>query len=46
MVPPKKAVGNKDIEFILERRFFLERFYLQIGDLPHLLMSDEVKAFL
>ena len=46
MVPPKKAVGNKDIEFILERRFFLERFYLQVGDLPHLLMSDEVKAFL
>ena len=46
MVPPKKAVGNKEMEFIVERRFFLERFYLQIGDMPHLLNSEEVKAFL
>jgi sorting nexin-1/2 len=27
-VPPKKAIGNKDIEFIVERRYFLERFFL------------------
>jgi len=25
-MPPKKAVGNKDIKFINERRFYLERF--------------------
>ena len=30
----------------MERRYFLERFFLQIGDMPHLLGSDEVKAFL
>lgn len=25
-VPEKKAIGNKDIAFILERRYYLERF--------------------
>ncbi len=25
-IPPKKAVGNKDVRFIVERRYFLERF--------------------
>ena len=25
-IPPKKAVGNKDARFIIERRYFLERF--------------------
>jgi hypothetical protein len=25
-IPPKKAVGNKDVRFIIERRYFLERF--------------------
>ena len=25
-IPPKKAVGNKDVKFIIERRYFLERF--------------------
>lgn len=25
-IPPKKAVGNKDVIFIIERRYFLERF--------------------
>jgi len=27
-IPPKKAVGNKDIEFVIERRYLLERFFL------------------
>ena len=26
-MPPKKAVGNKDLKFLLERRYFLERFF-------------------
>ena len=26
LLPPKKAIGNKDIKFINERRFYLERF--------------------
>jgi len=25
-LPPKKAIGNKEIKFINERRFYLERF--------------------
>jgi hypothetical protein len=25
-IPPKKAVGNKNVLFIVERRYFLERF--------------------
>jgi len=27
-IPPKKAVGNKDIEFVIERMYYLERFML------------------
>jgi hypothetical protein len=30
-IPPKKAVGNKDVLFIVERRYFLERFLKQIS---------------
>lgn len=25
-LPPKKAVGNKDIKFIVERKYYLDRF--------------------
>lgn len=25
-IPPKKTVGNKEVKFIVERRYFLERF--------------------
>jgi hypothetical protein len=27
-IPPKKAVGNKDIGFVVERRYYLERFFM------------------
>jgi sorting nexin-1/2 len=30
-IPSKKMVGNKDVKFILERRYFLERFFMQMS---------------
>lgn len=44
-IPGKKAVGNKDDKFIEFRRHFLQRFLRRIGQLPHLLNSDEFKLF-
>ena len=44
-VPPKKAVGNKDVQFIIERRYFLERFLKQISQLPYLMNSEEFRIF-
>jgi len=44
-IPGKKAVGNKDDKYIEFRRFFLQRFLRKIGQLPHLLNSDEFKLF-
>lgn len=44
-IPPKKAVGNKDIKFILERRYYLERFLKQISKLPYLVNSEEFRIF-
>lgn len=45
-VPPKKAMGNKDIEFVVERRYYLERFFMQIADIEHLRTSEEMKVFI
>jgi hypothetical protein len=45
-VPPKKAIGNKDIEFIVERRYFLERFFIQISSIDYLKNSLEMKIFI
>ena len=30
-LPAKKVIGNKDVRFIIERRYFIERFYLQLS---------------
>ena len=27
-LPAKKVIGNKDVKFIIERRYFIEKFYL------------------
>jgi hypothetical protein len=40
-IPPKKAVGNKDIKFVEERRFLLERFLRQLGKYDFLINSEE-----
>ena len=39
--PSKKFVGNKDVRFIIERRYFLERFILQLSRIPYLVESHE-----
>jgi hypothetical protein len=44
-IPPKKAVGNKDVKFIVERRYFLERFLKQISQFSILLNSEEFRIF-
>ena len=44
-IPPKKAVGNKDIEFVIERMYFLERFFMKISTMPFLRNCEELKIF-
>lgn len=45
-LPPKKAVGNLDQEFIEERREALNRFCEQITKLKHLHYSQEFQIFI
>ena len=40
-VPGKKLVGNKDFKFILERRYYLERFFLKLSSAEYLINSKE-----
>jgi sorting nexin-1/2 len=44
-IPPKKAVGNKDVKFIIERRYYLERFLKQMSQFSILLNSEEFRIF-
>jgi len=44
-LPPKKAIGNKDVKFINERRFYLERFLKKMSPFDFLLNSTEFKMF-
>ena len=39
--PSKKLVGNKDVRFIIERRYYLERFILQLSQIGILVESNE-----
>lgn len=41
MLPPKKAIGNKEIRFINERRFYLDRFLKRMSYFPFILNSPE-----
>lgn len=45
MLPPKKAIGNKDIKFINERRFYLERFLKKMSAFEYILNSQEFTIF-
>ena len=38
-LPPKKAIGNKDVKFINERRFYLERFLKKMSPYEFILES-------
>ena len=44
-LPPKKAIGNKDIKFINERRYFLERWLKKISQFPFIVNSEEFQIF-
>ena len=44
--PSKKLVGNKDVKFIIERRYFLERFILQMSQIDYLVDSNEFQTFM
>lgn len=45
LCPPKKAVGNKDIIFLQERRFYLERFMRKICVYDFIINSEEFLLF-
>jgi len=40
-VPPKKAMGNKDLVFLQERRFYLERFMRKMARFDFIINSQE-----
>lgn len=44
-VPPKKAMGNKDIIFLQERRFYLERFMRKLSQYDFIINSEEFLLF-
>eukprot|EP00349_Pseudokeronopsis_sp_Brazil_P010769 CAMPEP_0202977490 /NCGR_PEP_ID=MMETSP1396-20130829/84278_1 /ASSEMBLY_ACC=CAM_ASM_000872 /TAXON_ID= /ORGANISM="Pseudokeronopsis sp., Strain Brazil" /LENGTH=287 /DNA_ID=CAMNT_0049716239 /DNA_START=131 /DNA_END=995 /DNA_ORIENTATION=+ len=44
-IPPKQAIGNKDMKFILDRRYYLERFLRKIAKYDYLLNSEEMVLF-
>ena len=44
-VPPKKAMGNKDIIFLQERRFYLERFLRKLSQYDFIINGEEFQVF-
>jgi len=44
-VPPKKSIGNKDVVFIQERRYYLERFLRKIACFEFIVESPEFLLF-
>ena len=44
-LPSKKAIGNKEVKFIYERKFYLERFLRKCARNEFLLNSEEFKIF-
>lgn len=44
-LPPKKSIGNKDLKFLNERRFYLERFLKKMSPYKFVLNSSEFQAF-
>ena len=45
-IPPKKATGNKNDEFIEARCFYLNMFFKQMVRIPYLLESEELNNFI
>ena len=44
-LPPKKAIGNYQTEFLQQRRYFLERFVRRLGHLSFIVNSEEFLCF-
>jgi hypothetical protein len=44
-LPPKKSIGNKDVKFLNERRFYLERFLKKMSPYKFMLNSSEFQCF-
>ena len=44
-IPKKKAIGNKDMVYIQERRFYLERFLKGLARYDFLVSSPEFQMF-
>ena len=44
-LPPKKSIGNKEVKFIYERKFYLERFLRKCARYDYLINSEEMKIF-
>lgn len=43
--PPKKSIGNTDIIFIQQRRYYLERFLRNLAKYDFVINSPEFRAF-
>ncbi len=44
-LPPKKAIGNKEVKFIYERKFYLERFLRKCAKHDFLINAEEYRIF-
>jgi len=44
-IPKKKAIGNKEVRFIYERKFYLERFLRKCARQDYLINSEEFRIF-
>ena len=44
-VPSKKAIGNKEVKFIYERKFYLERFLRKCAKYDFIINSEEFRIF-
>ena len=44
-IPSKKAIGNKEVKFIYERKYYLERFLRKCARYDFIINSEEFKIF-
>jgi hypothetical protein len=44
-LPPKKAIGRYEVKFLMERRYFLERFIRKCGQHSFIANSEEFIIF-
>ena len=44
-LPPKKTIGNKEVKFIYERKFYLERFLRKCAKQEFIINSEEFRIF-